>query len=101
MRISDWSSDVCSSDPSNIAASSSSARKGRRSNGQGTFSVRKAPAAEPHGAPGESRHAAAPVGASLEPADRKSVVVGKGVAVSVDLGGRRILKKKEKHKKCD
>src|SRR3546814_16688389 len=26
--------------------------------------------------------------------DRKSVVVGKGVAVRVDLGGRRIIKKK-------
>src|SRR3546814_16307576 len=28
--------------------------------------------------------------------DRKSVVSGKGVSVSVDLGGRRILKKKNK-----
>src|SRR3546814_15952874 len=27
--------------------------------------------------------------------DRKSVVQGKGVAVSVDLGGRRIMKKKK------
>src|SRR3546814_17784084 len=33
-----------------------------------------------------------PVG--LSQADRKSVVEGKGVSVSVDLGGRRHLKKK-------
>src|SRR3546814_19141552 len=31
-------------------------------------------------------------------ADRKSVVEGKSVSVSVDLGGRRIIKKKNKKK---
>src|SRR3546814_18471649 len=31
--------------------------------------------------------------------DRKSCVAGKSVSVSVDLGGRRIIKKKKKHKK--
>src|SRR3546814_14409757 len=31
--------------------------------------------------------------------DRKSVVEGKSVSVRVDLGGRRILKKKKKNKK--
>src|SRR3546814_16835635 len=30
-------------------------------------------------------------------ADRKSVVSGKSVSVRVDLGGRRIIKKKKKH----
>src|SRR3546814_13872743 len=30
------------------------------------------------------------------PADRKSVVTGKGVSVRVDLGGRRSIKKKKK-----
>src|SRR3546814_14873118 len=30
--------------------------------------------------------------------DRKSVVLGKSVSVRVDLGGRRIIKKKNKHK---
>src|SRR3546814_11574141 len=30
----------------------------------------------------------------FQPLDRKSVVEGKGVSVRVDLGGRRILKKK-------
>src|SRR3546814_11371607 len=31
--------------------------------------------------------------------DRKSVVLGKGVSVRVDLGGRRIIKTKKIHKK--
>src|SRR3546814_13402057 len=31
--------------------------------------------------------------------DRKSVVSGKSVSVRVDLGGRRIIKKKKKHNK--
>src|SRR3546814_16587407 len=31
--------------------------------------------------------------------DRKSVVWGKSVSVRVDLGGRRIIKKKKKHRK--
>src|SRR3546814_18317497 len=30
-----------------------------------------------------------------QPGDRKSVVSGKGVSVRVDLGGRRIIKKKK------
>src|SRR3546814_13052902 len=34
------------------------------------------------------------IGHLLADADRKSVVSGKGVSVSVDLGGRRILKKR-------
>src|SRR3546814_16949861 len=37
-------------------------------------------------------------GASIRP-DRKSVVSGKSVSVRVDLGGRRIIKKKKKPKK--
>src|SRR3546814_14854338 len=32
----------------------------------------------------------------LQPGDRKSVVEGTSVAVRVDLGGRRIIKKKQK-----
>ena len=31
--------------------------------------------------------------------DRKSVVQGKSVKISVDIGGRRIMKKKKKKKK--
>src|SRR3546814_7062984 len=35
------------------------------------------------------------IGAHGRPQDRKSVVSGKSVSVRVDLGGRRIIKKKE------
>src|SRR3546814_15830512 len=69
MRISDWSSDVCSSDlgrggvvrAGDMACSSASPRR---------------------------RAVRAPS------ADRKSVVQGKSVSVRVELGGRRIIKKK-------
>src|SRR3546814_16948125 len=90
MRISDWSSDVCSSD---------------------LF----------FGGPGQSWLADAALGRSHQPGisvddpiqkqnnfhlypgidvfrDRKSVVSGKSVSVRVDLGGRRIIKKKNRHR---
>src|SRR3546814_8566353 len=65
MRISDWSSDVCSSD------------------------LLEHPVPDPALCPA----AEAPVHI-LPVADRKSVVSGKSVSVRVDLGGRRIIKKK-------
>src|SRR3546814_20310472 len=75
MRISDWSSDVCSSDLPFFVGP-----------------VRRVRGALPH--------------PTCQPAvgwcagDRKSVVEGKSVSVRVDLGGRRIIKKKNetKHK---
>src|SRR3546814_19362495 len=79
MRISDWSSDVCSSDltamamyitPENIASIVSA----RASGESGTMSLRPTPD-------------------SVLKA-RKSVVEGKGVSVRVDLGGRRIIQQK-------
>src|SRR3546814_16785133 len=78
MRISDWSSDVCSSDLD----------RGRRL-GYG----------EPRGTaeqPAPSRGSGRRSGGAREPAragDRKSVVSGKSVSVRVDLGGRRFIKK--------
>src|SRR3546814_18614916 len=39
------------------------------------------------------------IGGQLVTGDRKSVVEGKSVSVRVDLGGRRIIKKKKKTKK--
>src|SRR3546814_18534931 len=39
--------------------------------------------------------------APVRPRDRKSVVEGKSVSVSVDLGGRRIIKKKRTNEKLD
>src|SRR3546814_17648989 len=102
MRISDWSSDVCSSDlrraggngggggdcafrvGGRLAGRGGGAQMGRaaqllprpraglwlRSGGAGIFLVRRAGR------------------------DRKRVVSGKSVSVRVDLGGRRIIKKK-------
>src|SRR3546814_16716987 len=95
MRISDWSSDVCSSDlwvPYD-----------------GIADVRLEVRGEAHrlgGAVEEGVNAVA--GDVLDPAaivgdqfakvtervDRQSVVSGKSVSVRVDLGGRRIIKKK-------
>src|SRR3546814_16698317 len=105
MRISDWSSDVCSSDL--LAALPES-------------DVPEAPAPKPavaasytglaswygakfHGrltASGErydmaaltAAHQTLPFGSRVR--DRKSVVSGKSVSVRVDLGGRRIIKNK-------
>src|SRR3546814_16058857 len=81
MRISDWSSDVCSSDLSigcGICCSRGEAPQSR----------------------GSSIHRAIRRGARGErilmiQQDRKSVVSGKSVSVRVDLGGRRIIKKKQ------
>src|SRR3546814_7754398 len=86
MRISDWSSDVCSSDLS--ASWRSSARSGvvtRRRTPAGEAVRGRGAAAEP---PLRRETGAHQVG------DRKSVVEGKSVSVRVDLGGGRIMTKK-------
>src|SRR3546814_14229238 len=94
MRISDWSSDVCSSDLLGPLCRTARRRDGR---------LRKRPVGParlsailyvPRRAPGR-RHRPPPL--SLEPreGDRKSVVSGKSVSVRVDLGGRRSIKKKK------
>src|SRR3546814_16810115 len=103
MRISDWSSDVCSSDLF---------QKLRvfqpQSFGQRLQHRRLGLAADP-------RHALADIDRRflvfVEQAwveidlavgeDRKSVVEGKSVSVSVDLGGRRDLKKKTQCHRTD
>src|SRR3546814_20046229 len=99
MRISDWSSDVCSSDLAGHAGAFD-ARPGKfgqvlpdRARGpmacaltqkQGTLVLQAALIClQPHeGAAGRFLDAAG---------DRKSVVEGKSVSVRVDLGGRRII----------
>src|SRR3546814_12786487 len=91
MRISDGSSDVCSSDlcanPIRTAALRPPPVRLCRTHGQS------------HAAASASLFAAfADRGgrtARGAPTDRKSVVEGKSVAVRVDLGGRRIIKKKK------
>src|SRR3546814_14902137 len=88
MRISDWSSDVCSSDLER----------------QDEVVLQVEAAVRAAGAPGcadhQPQHAVAPAAHGLVVALGQQVVrseerrVGKSVSVRVDLGGRRIIKKK-------
>src|SRR3546814_11571194 len=109
MRISDWSSDVCSSDLFEC-------RRGRRTRGVDVVRHRPRPelgdrqhrtltppanatttdlaGARPRRAPAQPRTHCANV--PYRYGDRKSVVSGKSVSVSLDIGGRRIIKKKKK-----
>src|SRR3546814_18886178 len=105
MRISDWSSDVCSSDLLRTSlsklesviclvamrASPLKSKVGRRKR------LLKRPMRSFVALPasGACERQAARPGAKMQPADRKRVVEGKSVSVSVDLGGRRIIKKKK------
>src|SRR3546814_17791649 len=87
MRISDWSSDVCSSDLS--------MRRGGRSRRPICPAARGSCSRTPTGSRSRSILPDA-TGDRQSPArDRKSVVEGKSVSVRVDLGGRRIIKKKK------
>src|SRR3546814_16465764 len=109
MRISDWSSDVCSSDLQSRIAPALDGQKPRwrrgcldlRSFGFGR-GVRRArlAARRPFAAAwGEADHEsvadAADCFRSHGDTDRKSVVEGKGVSVRVDVGGSRVNKKKK------
>src|SRR3546814_19421055 len=108
MRISDWSSDVCSSDlagaPAGLPARAPSMRSGGRV--VVTTSVRwsipsRANASEASRA-GQSSTGAHQISCARSAAiDRKSVVKGKSVSVRVDLGGRSNIKKKKKSKKTE
>src|SRR3546814_15614864 len=111
MRISDWSSDVCSSDLGRdqdrrplAGAQVAEAREqvadhddllldGGARRGQDQDRDRPPLLGEVGGADAD----ADAEGAAGEE-DRKSVVWGKSVSVRVDLGGRRIIKKKKKKK---
>src|SRR3546814_20434288 len=96
MRISDWSSDVCSSDLSGGAVRAVHGQSHQP--GRGGPRVGAEPAVQPAGedVSGEPPHGRAahhhfPL-RSRE--DRKSVVSGKRVSVRVAIGGQRYLKKK-------
>src|SRR3546814_18869428 len=81
MRISDWSSDVCSSDLGAVAI------------GRGDDEVLPADCLVPCFIRTENA-----TELSLAEKDRKSVVSGKSVSVRVDLGGRRIINNNVKMK---
>src|SRR3546814_12056823 len=93
MRISDWSSDVCSSDLAAMPAryrdrgpfqaATAFALPWGRDRAPGRGAPGRTPADPARRRPAQPRHPA-----------RKSVVSGKRVAVRVDLGGRRLIKKK-------
>src|SRR3546814_14522482 len=99
MRISDWSSDVCSSDlvwvtgKTPIEGGADAVLAALRESQQ----VAVAPPAVATGAAFAYRDFGAPgrIVSDDRIADRKSVVEGKGVSVRVDLGGRRIITKKK------
>src|SRR3546814_20963251 len=92
MRISDWSSDVCSSDLSTMESSTSLEMdiepKTKVESIQEHIETVQVPEADIQLAD-----------SNLNTVDRKSVVTGKSVSVSVDLGGRCVIKKKKKKKR--
>src|SRR3546814_16728985 len=93
MRISDWSSDVCSSDLERDAGNCGQYDEpgSHRAKSSGDTLTPRWPAA----APGRDTTVSSPRRSQgVTRADRKSVVEGKGVSVRVDIGGRRIIKKK-------
>src|SRR3546814_14496354 len=83
MRISDWSSDVCSSDLPRLVLGQPAGGQ-RRHDGAlvGVIAIDRGAGEAGLG------------GDILDAADRKSVVWGKSVSVRVDLGGRWIIQKK-------
>src|SRR3546814_16456827 len=99
MRISDWSSDVCSSDLSaqrhgNHHHLRHVPRLARLRRGSRRHGLRDRAADGGDGrCPALAHHAVD--GRSVRRGDRKSVVEGTSVSVRVDLGGRRIIKKKK------
>src|SRR3546814_21191520 len=101
MRISDWSSDVCSSDLSGAVAHAS-----RQVLCAAAIAAAVQAVADDVGPRpllpdrpllprrGSARRPPAGIHAARRRKDRKSVVSGKSVSVRVDIGGRRIIKKK-------
>src|SRR3546814_11436485 len=92
MRISDWSSDVCSSDL--VAARTRAILRrllgiAENADARTGWQVRllRTAGGKPEAGQDENRE--------RQLGDRKSVVEGKSVSVRVDLGGRRIIKKKQ------
>src|SRR3546814_12631117 len=107
MRISDWSSDVCSSDLL-VRLAHCPALVARRRLLDGVDVLHALDDAAPDGVlaveearwrQGDEELAVGRVGVlrARHAEDRKSVVSGKSVSVRVDLGGRRILTKKKTH----
>src|SRR3546814_15225004 len=105
MRISDWSSDVCSSDLDPITNGHMDiiTRAATHMVDQLIIAVARNAGKGPLFGVEDRVQMVLDEVAALPPAakasDRKSVVEGKSVSVRVDLGGRRIIKKQNKIKK--
>src|SRR3546814_15296200 len=97
MRISDWSSDVCSSDLSDgyrrrhRLHRAGLPRRARDDGGVAAAHLRRLPALRPVWS--------LSAGPARPSSDRKSVVWGQSVSVRVEHGGRRIIKTKKSHNK--
>src|SRR3546814_14135857 len=111
MRMSDWSSDVCSSDLTNRRRSSITEHSfhGIDTSRQACLSggVTHVSGTMCHLCLGslidggdEVAVAAVPDPGQLGPGDREGGVSGTSGAVRVDLGGRRIIKKKKEERTC-
>src|SRR3546814_18853858 len=97
MRISDWSSDVCSSDLAALLALRKRSTASTRAMTPGNFLSAAGSAPTSHKTQRRSpcRNSCALMN-GLTNGDRNSVVSGKSVSVRVELGGRRRIKKKKK-----
>src|SRR3546814_11073203 len=100
MRISDWSSDVCSSDLAALSGRAAHRRLAREGLHQPRLAAWRG-TRRPCLLPGEQRirdrcraDRAAAEGLFRRSEERR---VGKSVSVRVDLGGRRIIKKKKNY----
>src|SRR3546814_12406194 len=109
MRISDWSSDVCSSDLAECAAGWLNRRENGSRSCHGFTRMTRMTRMTRIKKKKEKKHAMDGRTVQLPGSvlirvirvnpDRKSVGEGKSVSVRVDLGGRRIIKKKNNRKK--
>src|SRR3546814_17314747 len=96
MRISDWSSDVCSSDLSASWRSRGRRERKLRDRDEHLRSVAEFHhIASDHRSAGRRERTARYIVKRATRLDRKSGVEGKSVSVRVDLGGRRIIKNKQ------
>src|SRR3546814_13524059 len=93
MRISDWSSDVCSSDLAARNQLLGVASQSEKLQGVRPEGMEDAPELRVQIDRVKARALGLSI-ADVNGTDRKSVVSGKSVSVRVDLGGRRIIKKK-------
>src|SRR3546814_18833242 len=95
MRISDWSSDVCSSDLFGLATLSQGGAQAAASSIPVTVVQPNVGQQDKWVGSKADANFAKLARLTTPKEDRKSVVLGQSVSVRVDLGGRRIIKKQK------